>query len=556
MIEKRPAEPAPGPAPSLKHELRTPLNHIIGYCEMLTEEAQDCGLTNFLPDLERIHLAGRKLLAVVNEICEPAKLPAYRANPGLIDHDVRTPLNQIIGYAEMLQDEARAGEHRTFIADLERITAAARELLRRVVAHFAPVEDAAPGSDGLPEGATTIFRRATATPSRPPPVPALTGRLLVVDDDEGNRVMLARRLERLGHKTVLASNGREALQKLRAEPFDLLLLDIQMPEMNGYEVLAVMKDDAVLGLIPVIVLSASDETARVARCVEMGAEDYLPKPFDPVLLRARIGACLEKRNLRERERQAFDALKESQRILSDELAEAAQYVRSLLPAPLETGPVQTAWRFHPSTQLGGDAFSHHWLDEKHLAIFLLDVCGHGVGAALLSVSVLNTLANRTMRGVNFHSPSAVLGALNRTFAMEKQNNMFFTIWYGVYATDTRELVFASGGHPPAVLLESDANGTRTEPLRASGAIVGGFPEARYQSARRTLAPGSCLYVLSDGVYELARPDGSMVQFEDFTAHLAAAPADSRLDSILNWAQDARGRGKFEDDVSLLELRFA
>src|SRR6185503_18106883 len=134
-------------------------------------------------------------------------------------------------------------------------------------------------------------------------------------------------------------------------PFDLMLLDIQMPEMDGYEVLDVMKADPVLSQVPVIVLSASDETARVARCVEMGAEDYLPKPFDPILLRARIGACLEKKMLREREREAFEALRRSQKILSDELAEACQYVRSILPTPIEQGPVLTAWRFHPCTQL-------------------------------------------------------------------------------------------------------------------------------------------------------------------------------------------------------------
>jgi sigma-B regulation protein RsbU (phosphoserine phosphatase) len=419
------------------------------------------------------------------------------------------------------------------------------------------VEESFAGAEThAPEGATAVFhRQATAPTGQISATPAPTGKLLVVDDDEGNRVMLARRLARLGHTTTLATNGREALARLRTESFDLMLLDIQMPEMNGYEVLDVMKADPVLSQVPVIVLSASDETARVARCVEMGAEDYLPKPFDPILLRARIGACLEKKILRERERQAFEALKQSQKILSDELAEAAQYVRSILPAPLEQGPVQAAWRFHPSTQLGGDAFGYHWLDDKHFAFFLLDVCGHGVGAALLSVSVMHTLSNRTMRGVNFQNPGTVLGALNRTFAMEKHNNMFFTIWYGVYSTDTRELAFASGGHPPTVLIDPAADGARHESLRTPGAIVGGFPEARFQTARRILAPGACLYVLSDGVYELARPDGTTAQFEDFLAHLGAADSASRLDSIVNWAKLVRGGAHFEDDVSLVELRF-
>src|SRR6185503_2628077 len=148
--------------------------------------------------------------------------------------------------------------------------------------------------------------------------PGPIGALLVVDDDEANRTMLARRLTRLGHEVALASNGRVALEQLRARPFDLLLLDIQMPEMNGYEVLEQLKADPVLRALPVIVLSASSETDRVAHCIEMGAEDYLPKPFDPVLLQARISACLEKKRLRDREEAHLRQI-EAEKRRSDEL---------------------------------------------------------------------------------------------------------------------------------------------------------------------------------------------------------------------------------------------
>src|SRR5262249_23568628 len=150
------------------------------------------------------------------------------------------------------------------------------------------------------------------------------------------------------------------------------------------------------------------------------------------------------------------------------------------------------WRFAPSTQLGGDAFGYHWLDENHFTFFLLDVSGHGVGAALLSVSVLNTLQNRSMPGVDFCDPGAVLAGLNRTFTMERQNNIFFTIWYGVLELAPRQLAYACGGHPPAVLLAPRA--TAPQPLRAPGAIVGGFPEAAYATARVPLAAGSRVYL--------------------------------------------------------------
>jgi class 3 adenylate cyclase len=130
---------------------------------------------------------------------------------------------------------------------------------------------------------------------------AAPAKVLVVDDTEMNRDMLCALLEADGHRTAVAENGKLGLDALNADPYDLVLLDVMMPEMNGYQVLEHMKADARLRDVPVIVLSALDEIGSVVRCIELGAEDYLPKPFDPVLLRARIGACLEKKNLRDQE---------------------------------------------------------------------------------------------------------------------------------------------------------------------------------------------------------------------------------------------------------------
>jgi len=126
-------------------------------------------------------------------------------------------------------------------------------------------------------------------------------KVLVVDDTEMNRDMLCAFLQADGHKTAVAENGKVGLAALNTDSYDLVLLDVMMPEMNGYEVLEAMKSNSCFRDIPVIVLSALDEIGSVVRCIELGAEDYLPKPFDPVLLRARIGACLEKKRLRDQE---------------------------------------------------------------------------------------------------------------------------------------------------------------------------------------------------------------------------------------------------------------
>src|SRR5581483_6967327 len=149
--------------------------------------------------------------------------------------------------------------------------------------------------------------------------------------------------------------------------------------------------------------------------------------------------------------EAYAALKESQERLAAELAQAAKYVVSLLPRRLE-GDVTTNWLFIPSIELGGDTFGYHWVDADHFAVYLLDVCGHGVTAALLSISVMNVLRNQLLAATDFSSPSQVLQGLNEAFQMDRHNDMYFTIWYGVYDKEHRSLSYANGGHPPAILI--------------------------------------------------------------------------------------------------------
>src|SRR5258706_3849850 len=294
----------PESSSNLRHELRTPLNQIIGYTEMLLEEAQDRNQADFIPDLQRIHTAGWRLLGVIDDLFDSAKAPAE--NEAFLHHELRTPLNQIIGYTEMLQDVANDRGEASFPGDFDKIHRAARQLLDLLIERVIGLENKRDQPGPEPSLATFTRPEASAVPqldpqAKPGRPEAQSGTLLVVDDNEANRDMLARRLERLGYKVSRAVNGREALEKISREPFDLVLLDIMMPEMNGYEVLERLKADAALRSLPVIVLSASDESQSVVRCIQMGAEDHLRKPFDPVLLQARISACLEKKRFRDRE---------------------------------------------------------------------------------------------------------------------------------------------------------------------------------------------------------------------------------------------------------------
>src|SRR5262245_28337059 len=362
----------------------------------------------------------------------------------------------------MLQEDAESGGHDIYVSDLKKIQFAARQLMGLIN----KVNAAA--LSGAPLPATPVQNVAHRPVEKSPEdlkgetnfFARFNGQVLVVDDNESNRDVLARRLKRHGLLVETVVNGQEALALVRSRPFDLVLLDIMMPEVDGYSVLQQMKADPQTRHIPVIMISALDELDSVIRCIEAGAEDYLPKPFNPILLRARIGACLEKKVLRDAEQRHLRVIEETQRRLAEELAEAANYVRSIFPPAVET-PLRVDWKYQPSTELGGDAFGYHWIDPEHFAVYLLDVCGHGVGASLLSVTAINVIRSGSLPNTDFRDPGAVLAALNNAFPMEKQNNMYFTLWYGVYHMPSRTLRHASGGHPPALLLKPSSNGEAT-----------------------------------------------------------------------------------------------
>jgi len=304
---------------NLKHELRTPLNHIIGYCEMLMEQAQDEGLDIFVADLDRIHSAGEQLLGIVDDLCDP--VTHRKMDEASMHHEVRTPLNQVIGYAEMLQEQAKELGHDSFASDLQKVHTAGRRLLDLIVENFSSIQanSDAVGSDLITSKRQQAFaREPMAKQNKADGAAIANASLLIVDDNELNRDMLTRRLERLGYQVSCAENGSEALKLLKKESFDLLLLDIIMPVMDGFEVLEQLKAEPPLRNIPVIVLSASDQLDHVVKCIQKGAQDYLSKPFSPVLLQARIGSCLERKRLRDQETLYLRQIEEEKR-RSDEL---------------------------------------------------------------------------------------------------------------------------------------------------------------------------------------------------------------------------------------------
>jgi sigma-B regulation protein RsbU (phosphoserine phosphatase) len=242
--------------------------------------------------------------------------------------------------------------------------------------------------------------------------------------------------------------------------------------------------------------------------------------------------------------------------LSENLSDAAVYVQTILPQPIREGPIRTQWGFIPSESLGGDAFGYNWLDDDHFALYLLDVSGHGVSAALLSATIMNVLRSTSLAGVDFHEPDQVLSALNRSFPSEANNDMFFTIWYGVYNKDTRHLAYASGGHPPAILLNHTTQGERRAcQLGTRNHIVGGFKDSAYRQTIQAVESTACLYVFSDGVYEFVHSDGKRWQYEEFIRYLndSHSEGDGGFDRLIHSIKELNRSEVFEDDFTLLRV---
>jgi serine phosphatase RsbU (regulator of sigma subunit) len=241
--------------------------------------------------------------------------------------------------------------------------------------------------------------------------------------------------------------------------------------------------------------------------------------------------------------------------LRKELHDAQHYVLAILPAPV-VEPIAVDWLFVPSTELGGDAFGYQWIDGDHYALYLLDVCGHGVGSALLSITVANTLRSGALQNTDFRKPEAVLSSLNQAFQMENQNGLYFTIWYGVYHRPTGTLRYASAGHPPPIVVRGAGEQRgKAEPLPGVGCPVGILPDFLYESKECTLAGPARLFLFSDGAYEIEQPDGTMLESEAFEEVLTRAVPEgsSELQELLHFVRDFHGSEELDDDFSIIKM---
>lgn len=378
-------------------------------------------------------------------------------------------------------------------------------------------------------------------------------RILIVDDNEANRDLLARRLQRQGHRTAMAENGRVALDMLQREPFDLILLDIMMPEMTGFELLERTKADPVLQHIPVILISALDDIESISKGIAMGADDHLPKPFNKYILNARVSASLARKRLHDREQMHA-------RSLEREMDIARDIQSGFLPEHLPALPgIELAAWFQPARRVGGDFYDAFPLPGvQRVAVVVADVCDKGVGAALFMAlvrSLVRALAERMLTaGGDIDSQcreliEAVNDYITRT---HDRANMFATLFFAVLDVETGALVYVNGGHEPPII--TGAQGVRTE-LAPSGAAVGMMPGLRFQARRETLATGESLILSTDGVTDARDHAGEMFGHARLRQLVvpASASAGAMVERIRAAVQThAHDTAQF-DDITLLVL---
>ncbi|HMN96398.1 MAG TPA: SpoIIE family protein phosphatase [Phycisphaerales bacterium] len=374
--------------------------------------------------------------------------------------------------------------------------------------------------------------------------------VLLVDDQpivgEAVRRMLAADPSIAFH---FCRDPREAIETATRVRPTVILQDLVMPEIDGLDLVTEYRRTEVAREVPLIVLSSREEATTKAEAFARGANDYLVKLPDPIELLARVRhhsrgyTALLERNA------AFAALESSRKHLADEIDRAAEYVRSLLDPPI-SGRVGVRWTFLPSSSLGGDCFGYRWIDNDRFAIFILDVCGHGVGPALLGVTALNDIRAAIADPAMGSDPAALLARINEAFPMRRHRNMYFTMWYGVVDRGAGTLTYSGAAHPPAVLFR--AGRAEYERLDSDGLPIGVAPSPESTNRAVPIGEGDLLYLYSDGVFEIQQRDGTMWSMEEFLEFMAAAPATDRIGAIAAHTRAMLDADGYADDFSIVE----
>ena len=371
--------------------------------------------------------------------------------------------------------------------------------------------------------------------------------LLVVDDTPANIRMVACVLGDI-YEIRVATDGPMALALVKTSPVpDLILLDIMMPGMDGYEVCARLKADPETRDTPVIFLTGQIEVADEERGFQVGAVDYIQKPFSEAIIKARVQTHLTLRGVRKQ-------LAQQLRTLRSELETARRVQLSILPQEIpKIEDLEIAARYFPMAALGGDFYDFIVVDEKRIGILVADVSGHGTPAALIASMLKISLAAQIAHA---SQPAQVLSGLNQTL-LGKFRHHYVTAAYVFVNMEERFLRYAGAGHPPLLLVDG-ANGNSREVLE-NGLILSSFPGATYSQVELPLATGDWVVLYTDGITEARNPadcEFGLDRLKECLKNRCGSSADELAEQLLGelwrWIEQAAG-DELEDDVTLLAL---
>jgi phosphoserine phosphatase RsbU/P len=384
------------------------------------------------------------------------------------------------------------------------------------------------------------------------------GALLIVDDNEDNRYTLTRRLQREGYTDLTpAADGEQALALLASRAFDLVLLDVMMPGLNGYQVLERMRADPRLRDIPVIMISANDQLESVVRCIELGAEDYLAKPFNPTLLRARTGASLEKKRMRD---EIARHVRRMERELDAARAIQLSMVPSMFPAWSVEQPLAVHATLQPAREVGGDLYDCFWLAPDKLCIVVADVSDKGASAALYMArtrTVVRLLA-KLLGSANGVPPGAeaLLVGINDELCRDNPHAMFVTMLLCVVDARTGDFEWCNAGHTVPYLVDHARRVTALDETRSIP--VGIRSAARFAINKATLAPGDALFFYTDGVTEAANGAGEFYGEARLEAALLSSVEEKPqrlVEAVLRDVRAFAGEAAPSDDIAALACRW-
>jgi phosphoserine phosphatase RsbU/P len=394
----------------------------------------------------------------------------------------------------------------------------------------------------------------------------MSGKICIVDDNLVNRKLLTAILREEGYALVEAEDGVEAIDVVFKELPDLILLDVMMPKKDGFQVCEELKRDARSEHIPIIFLSAKAQAEDKIRGLELGGADYIAKPFDRGEVLARVRTQLNLARLTRELMEANEELLQKQRRLNEDLDAAAGIQQSLLPHDdPEMENVAVAWRFMPCESIGGDIFNVIRLDEKHWSVYMLDVSGHGVPSALVTVSVSQILhpdrglivkkSNRPHVRFEIREPAEVLRLLDREYPLERFNR-YFTISYLIIDVKAGLIRYSNAAHPPPILLRRDG---AIESLDKGGTIIGMGGVLPFEEGKTQMQPGDKLVVYTDGILEYENKEGLLYgqeRFHDVLHHLRDEPIAAVVGGVIDDLMDYGKQNPPRDDVTLLGISFA